>query len=113
MDVTLKVIGAEWCAPCKRVWPWVREIADQLTGLGDVACSYVSIEDYKGDDVLSVPTLIVLRDGQEVGRVTRFSGRVSLAGWIRRMLEAPPVIAGGTPSGEGGYPVREETPPCR
>lgn len=87
MNVTLKMIGAEWCAPCKRVWPWVREIADQLTG--DVACSYVSIEDYKGDDVLSVPTLIVLRDGMEVGRATRFSGKASLARGIRRMLEAP------------------------
>ena len=87
MNVTLRMIGAEWCAPCKRVWPWVREIADQLTG--DVTCSYVSIEDYKADDVLSVPTLIVLRDGQEVGRVVRFSGRESLARGIRRMLEAP------------------------
>jgi thioredoxin len=87
MNVTLKMIGAEWCAPCKRVWPWVREIADQLTG--DVACSYVSIEDYKGDDVLSVPTLIVLQDGQEVGRATRFSGKASLARGIRRMLETP------------------------
>lgn len=87
MNVTLKMIGAEWCAPCKRVWPWVREAAQQLNG--DVACSYVSIEDYKGDDVLSVPTLIVLRDGQEVGRATRFSGKASLARGIRRMLEAP------------------------
>lgn len=87
MVVTLKVIGAEWCAPCKRVWPWVREIADQLTG--DVACSYVSIEDYKGDDVLSVPTLIVLRDGTEAGRITRFSGKRTLVRDIRGMLEAP------------------------
>lgn len=87
MNVTLRMIGAEWCAPCTRVWPWVREAAQQLSG--DVTCSYVSIEDYKGDDVLSVPTLIVLRDGQEVGRVVRFSGMASLARGIRRMLEAP------------------------
>lgn len=87
MNVTLRMIGAEWCAPCKRVWPWVREAAQQLNG--DVTCSYVSIEDYKGDDVLSVPTLIVIRDGQEVGRVVRFSGMASLARGIRRMLEAP------------------------
>lgn len=87
MNVTLKMVGAEWCAPCKRVWPWVREIADQLPG--DVACSYVSVEDCADQGVMSVPTLIVLRDGQEVGRATRFSGKASLVRGIRRMLEAP------------------------
>lgn len=87
MNVTLKMIGAEWCAPCKRVWPWVREAAQQLNG--DVSCSYVSIEDCTDEGVLSVPTVIVVRDGRAVGRVTRFSGRASLARGIRRMLEAP------------------------
>ena len=87
MDVTLRMIGAEWCSPCKRVWPWVREAAQQLNG--DVTCSYVSIEDCTDPGVMSVPTLIVLRDGMEVGRVVRFSGGASLARGIRRMLEAP------------------------
>ena len=86
MDVTLRMIGAEWCGPCKRMWPWMREIAQQL---GDVTCSYVSIEDYKGNDIMSVPTLIVLRDGREVGRITQFSGKRALVRDIRGMLEAP------------------------
>lgn len=87
MDVTLRMIGAEWCAPCKRVWPWVRDVAQQLPG--DVTCSYVSVEDCTDDGVLSVPVLIVLRDGVEVGRATRFSGPASLARGIQRMLGAP------------------------
>lgn len=87
MNVTLKMIGAEWCAPCKRVWPWVREIAQQQSG--NVSCSYVSVEDCTDEGVLSVPTLIVARDGRAVGRVTRFSGKASLARGIQRMLEAP------------------------
>lgn len=86
MDVTLRMIGAEWCGPCKRMWPWMREISQQL---GDVTCSYVSIEDYKGNDIMSVPTLIVLRDGGEVGRITQFSGKRALVRDIRGMLEAP------------------------
>lgn len=87
MNVTLKMVGAEWCAPCKRVWPWVQEIARQQGG--DVSCSYVSVEDCTDEGVLSVPTLIVERDGGVVGRVTRFSGKASLARGIQRMLEAP------------------------
>lgn len=87
MSVTLKMIGAEWCAPCKRVWPWVQEVADKLPG--DVSCSYVSIEDCTDEGVLSVPTVIVVRDGRAVGRVTRFSGCASLARGIQKMLEAP------------------------
>lgn len=86
MDVTLRMIGAEWCGPCKRMRPWMREIAQQL---GDVTCSYVSIEDYKGNDIMSVPTLLVLRDGGEVGRIARFSGKRALVRDIRRILEAP------------------------
>ena len=87
MSVTLKMIGAEWCAPCKRVWPWVREVAQQLNG--DLTCSYVSIEDCTDDSVMSVPTIIVVRDGGEVGRVTRLSGKASLMKQIMGMLEAP------------------------
>lgn len=90
MDVTLKMIGAEWCAPCKRVWPWVQESAQQLSldGLWSVTCRYTHVADCTDDGVMSVPTLIVLRDGGEVGRVTRFSGKASLARGIQRMLEA-------------------------
>lgn len=87
MDVTLRMIGAEWCGTCKRMWPWMREIADQLPG--HVTYSYVNIGDCTDPHVLSVPTLLVLRDGTEVGRTTRFSGKRALLRDIRGMLEAP------------------------
>jgi thioredoxin len=86
MHVELKMIGADWCGPCKRMWPWRQEITQQL---GDVTCSYVSIEDYRRDDLVFVPTLIVLRDGVEVGRITRFSGKRALVREVQGMLEAP------------------------
>lgn len=91
MDAALVMIGATWCAPCKRVWPWVQEAAHQLSldGVGKATCRYTHIEDCTDDSILSVPTLIVLRGGREVGRITRFTGRVSLMREARRMLETP------------------------
>lgn len=115
MDAELVMIGAPWCAPCTKVRPWVQEAAHQLSldGVGEVTFRYTPIEDCTDDSILSVPTLIVLRDGVEVGRITRFTGRSSLVRDTRRMLEAPPVMVGSAPLGGGGYPVRGETPPCR
>lgn len=64
-------LWAEWCAPCRKVSPIVDEIAGERDGsLGvfklnvdddpEVAMRY---------GVSSIPTLLVFRDGQEVGRV--------------------------------------------
>lgn len=91
MNATLVMIGATWCAPCKRVQPWVQEAAHQLSldGVGEVTCRYTQIEDCTDNSILSVPTLIVMRDGVEAGRITRFTGRASLMKETRRILEAP------------------------
>ena len=64
-------LWAEWCGPCRKVGPIVDEIsterADSLNVFKlnvdenpDVAMRY---------GVNSIPTLLVLKDGEEVGRV--------------------------------------------
>lgn len=64
-------LWAEWCGPCRKVSPIVDEIA------GDRADSLNVFKLNVDDDpevamrygVNSIPTLLVFRDGEEVGRV--------------------------------------------
>ena len=63
---------APWCGPCRMVAPVVEEIASEKAGQLKVAKlntdeSQQTAIQY---NVLSIPTLIVFKNGQEVKRVT-------------------------------------------
>jgi thioredoxin 1 len=57
---------AEWCGPCKKVAPILDEIAGEQ--LGKIRFAKVNIDDYpdiaRRFDVMSIPTLILFKDGQ-------------------------------------------------
>ena len=62
---------AEWCGPCKMISPIVEEIGQELEGQlkivkVDVDSSNQTAWRY---DVLSIPTLILFKNGQVVERV--------------------------------------------
>jgi thioredoxin 1 len=63
---------APWCAPCRMVAPVVEEIAKERGEALKVV--KLNIEENQQTsinyNVLSIPTLIVFRDGQEAKRVT-------------------------------------------
>ncbi len=63
---------APWCAPCRMVAPVVEEIAKERGEALKVV--KLNIDDNQQTainyNVLSIPTLIVFRDGQEAKRVT-------------------------------------------
>ncbi len=71
---------AEWCGPCKKIAPILEEIADENPAKLKVAKldvdSHPSIA--QTYNVMSIPTLIVFRDGQEVVRVTGSKGKAQL-----------------------------------
>ena len=60
---------AEWCGPCKMLSPVVDEIAEEVSGIKvckvnvdnepELAMKY---------GVMSIPTLVVIRDGNEVNK---------------------------------------------
>jgi len=54
---------AEWCGPCKMIAPVLAEIADEHP---DIARQF---------SVMSIPTMIVFRDGQEVKRLVGAKGK--------------------------------------
>lgn len=62
---------APWCAPCRELAPITEVLAEELQG--KVAFAKVNVDDYtplsEQYDVLSMPTLVIFKDGQPVGRI--------------------------------------------
>ena len=60
---------APWCGPCRRVVPIVEEIAQERS---DIKVGKINIEDEQAlareFRVMSIPTLLVVKDGQVVNR---------------------------------------------
>ena len=61
---------APWCGPCRSLSPIVDEVADELAGRLAVAkCNVDDNQDLAMKyGVMSIPTLIVFKGGQEVDR---------------------------------------------
>ena len=61
---------APWCGPCRTLSPIVEELADELAGRAVVAkCNVDENQDIAMRyGVMSIPTLVVIKGGQEIGR---------------------------------------------
>ena len=61
---------ADWCGPCRMVSPIVDEIAEERR---DIAVGKVNVDDENAlamkYGVMSIPTLIVFKDGKEAARI--------------------------------------------
>ena len=62
---------APWCGPCRMVGPIVDEIADER---GDIRVGKVNVDDQPElaaqFGVMSIPTLVVMKNGKIVNQVT-------------------------------------------
>ena len=60
---------ASWCGPCRMLSPIVDEVADERT---DIKVGKVNVDEQPelaGEfSVMSIPTLVVMKDGQAVNR---------------------------------------------
>ncbi len=79
---------AEWCGPCKQIDPIIREIATEKAGLLTVA--KLNIDDH-GDiamrfNVMSIPTMIVFKNGEAVGRLVGARGKSALLSDLAKHL---------------------------
>jgi thioredoxin 1 len=71
---------ATWCGPCKMVAPVLEEIASEKVGELTVAKLDVDANPATARDfqVISIPTLILFRDGQPVKRIVGAKGKAAL-----------------------------------
>jgi thioredoxin 1 len=79
---------AEWCGPCRMVGPVVEEIAGEKAG--SLKVLKLNVDDnpqtartYK---VMSIPTLMVFKGGQEAKRIVGAKGKAQLLSEVEPFL---------------------------
>jgi thioredoxin 2 len=81
-------LWAPWCGPCKWVSPAIEEAA--TTQRGDLKVVKVNVDEAPRTaarfEVRGIPTLVVIRDGQEVDRIAGAPSKPDLMAWIERHL---------------------------
>ena len=70
---------ADWCGPCKMVSPIVDEIADERT---DITVGKINVDENPNlavkYNVMSIPTLVVFKDGKEYTRIVGYSPKENI-----------------------------------
>ncbi|MGV0849190.1 thioredoxin [Mycolicibacterium phlei] len=78
---------ATWCGPCKMIAPVLEEIAAEKSGALTVAKLDVDANPATARDfqVVSIPTLILFKDGEPVKRIVGAKGKAAL---LRELADA-------------------------
>ncbi|SMB95650.1 thioredoxin [Desulfonispora thiosulfatigenes DSM 11270] len=79
---------ADWCGPCKMVGPVVEELAQDFEGKAKIGKLNVDENGSTAQTygVMSIPTLILFKDGKELDRVVGFKDKEELAKFINKAL---------------------------
>ncbi|MBQ7218026.1 MAG: thioredoxin [Ruminococcus sp.] len=86
--VVLVDFFATWCGPCKMLSPIVEEIADECDG----SFSVYKVDIDEAEDVamdfaiMSVPTLIIFKDGVEATRMIGVQPKTAILDAIKKLV---------------------------
>ncbi|MCD9022216.1 thioredoxin [Cohnella silvisoli] len=86
--VSLLDFWAPWCGPCKMQLPIVEELSEELKGTATIAKVNVDEEPELASQfgVMSIPTLILFKDGQPVDKLVGLQSKASLQAKIQNQL---------------------------
>lgn len=79
--VKLVDFWATWCGPCKMIAPVLEDLAEEYDGKADILKLDVDQNQATAAkyEVMSIPTLIVFKDGEAVDKVVGFQPKENLA----------------------------------
>ncbi len=79
---------AEWCGPCKMIAPILEELASELDG--SLSIAKLNVDDSpdvaRRFEVMSIPTLILFKDGAPAKRVVGAKGKAQLLDDINEFI---------------------------
>lgn len=79
---------AEWCGPCRMIGPFVEELADEYVGRAKVA--KLNVDTARATamrfKVMSIPMLIVFKDGEPVDQVIGAVPKANIQGMLDKAL---------------------------
>ena len=75
---------ATWCGPCQMIAPTIHEIADENT---DIVVGKVDVDE-EGEiaqayGIISIPTLVVIKNGKEVARTVGVRAKADILKLIK------------------------------
>lgn len=78
-------LWAPWCGSCKMINPSVESIAEEYKDSLDVLKVDIDEEDITNElDVMSIPTLILFKDGEQVDSITGFTPKEKIEQMINK-----------------------------
>lgn len=79
---------AEWCGPCKMAAPVIEELAGEYEG--KLVIGKIDVDQNQETagkfGVMSIPTIIMFKDGEEVDRKTGFAGKAGYEEMIKKQI---------------------------
>ncbi|MEK7154830.1 MAG: thioredoxin [Patescibacteria group bacterium] len=80
---------AEWCGPCKMAAPVIDGLADEYAGKVTVAKLDVDAEAEIAQKfgVMSIPTVILFKDGAELSRQVGFAGKQGYLDLLKKVIQ--------------------------
>jgi thioredoxin 2 len=93
-------LWAPWCGPCRFVSPILDQLAHEYAGRLKVV--KVNVDDNQNlarrFEAMSIPTIVVLKDGTVVDRIVGALPKPQLEAKIKPLLKPPKAAAGATPT---------------